>query len=199
MKKIIMIVVSVLVVISIILVVAYFFFREPSLSEIKQGFTKYLVEEKGSTKLVVVETKEFFSFPLTTKAIVGSIGISTVEVSTWAHIEYYIDFEDQNAWSIEKRDKRLILSTPAIKVLPSSIMTDQIKGEIKDSSIFIDEQKFIEEAKKALPMWVAQQAGDPESIQKVKNQARDSLNKFFTGFLKKLNYKFDNIEIHIKD
>ncbi len=199
MKKIIMIVVSVLVIISIILAVAYFFFREPSLSVIKQGFTKYMVEAKGSTKLVVVETKEFFSFPYTTKAIVGSIGVSTVEVSTWAHIMYYIDFEDQNAWSIEKRDKTLILSTPAIKVLPPSIMTDQIKCEIKDSSIFVDEQKIIEEAKKELTKRVAQQAGDPESIQKVKNQARDSLNKFFSGFLKKLNYKFDNIEIHIKD
>lgn len=122
----------------------------PSVSE---RWVLYVERLKPEKKLVVLSSAQHYaaSKEFTAKLLAIVKVRSTIELSVWADVFYFVDASDPSQWTVawNKKTRSLTLGAPAPDCLPPAVRTDTIEIKAKGANLVTNTIfRLKEEAKK---------------------------------------------------
>ncbi|TFG82357.1 MAG: hypothetical protein E4H20_07825 [Spirochaetales bacterium] len=138
-------------------------FRAPNPAAIERSFTSYIEGIAQAGKLVLLETRHRLAIRETVPGrLFGDSTVgrfldirsdAVIELYAWADLSLAVDFLSPDTWSVHYDPAgggRLVLAVPPLGMLTPAVLTETIEARAADRSIFLDEARLIENAKRAL-------------------------------------------------
>jgi len=131
--------------------------------KVERSFTVYIEEVARAGKIVLVEARKRLVIRETTPGRLfgdSDVGLflnlrsdAIVDASAWAELSFAVDLADGAGWSVDytRADGgRLAIAAPPLGMLTPAILTDTVEVTVADRSIFLDEDRLVDNARRGL-------------------------------------------------
>jgi len=137
--------------------------ERPRPAVVERSFVSYMEGMASAGKLVLVEARERLTVSETTPGLLfgdGGLGRllsirsdATVEISAWADLSFAVDMNATEGWAVRylaSDGGRLELAAPPLGMLTPAVLTETVEARVADRSIFLDEARLVESARRGL-------------------------------------------------
>lgn len=165
---------------------------------VERSFVSYIEGLAVSGKLVLVQARERLTIRDTTPGFLfgdGAVGRflgirsdATIEVSAWADLSFAVDLNGTEGWAVRYLPAdggRLELAVPPLGMLTPAVLTETVEAKVSDRSIFLDESRLLESARRSLTARFVEAASAMVDDPAVREKAADALVALARTFAEK--------------
>ncbi|MBN1519140.1 MAG: hypothetical protein JW923_03530 [Spirochaetales bacterium] len=178
------------------------------IARVERNFLSFVEDRLEAGALVLIKTRQRVSIQETVPGrLFGDSALgqflnirsdAVIELSAWADLAFVVDFKTAEPWSLHYSGAgqgTLYIAAPPLTLLTPAVLTDSVEARASDRSIFLDEDKLLDDARASLTLRFTEAATALLDDPALRREAADALKALAEDFARRAGLKLGTVDV----